>query len=139
MVLVDLPLRSHKSLPRTASAVVVRCTRVFFPLCQVAVDALSAIDRMECTVNDVLDFRKLDANLFKMCNKEVDVSAVVSRICHHCRSFLLPTVGLQYRVVPGEARACIDARRLHQIVVNGLRCVVMGCSCSGLGGLEGAA
>jgi signal transduction histidine kinase len=94
-----------------------------YTLCQVAVDALSAIDRMECTVNDVLDFRKLDANLFKMCNKEVDVSAVVSRICHHCRSFLLPTVGLQYRVVPGEARACIDARRLHQIVVNGLRCV----------------
>ena len=93
---------------------------------QVSVDALSAIDRMECTVNDVLDFRKLDANLFKMSSKEVDVSAVVSRICHHCRSFLLPTVGLQYRVVPAEARACIDARRLHQIVVNGLRCVGCG-------------
>jgi signal transduction histidine kinase len=93
---------------------------------QVAVDALSAIDRMECTVNDVLDFRKLDANLFKMSPQRVDVGAVVDSICRHCRSFLLPNVDLQYRVLPRGAWASVDARRLHQIVVNGLRWVVPG-------------
>jgi hypothetical protein len=39
----------------------------------VATDALCAIQRMEDTVNDVLDFRKLDANLFTMSPAPVDL------------------------------------------------------------------
>jgi signal transduction histidine kinase len=88
---------------------------------QVAADALSAIDRMECTVNDVLDFRKLDANLFTMSPKAVDLSTLLDRVCRHCRPFLLPSVGLQYRVVPPGAYLMLDPRRVHQIIINGLR------------------
>ena len=62
---------------------------------QVAVDALSAIDRMECTVNDVLDFRKLDANLFAMTLKPTDLGRLVQRVCRHTRAFLLPTVRMR--------------------------------------------
>jgi len=76
---------------------------------------------MECTVNDVLDFRKLDANLFQMSPRAVDVGALVDRVCRHCRPFLLPCVGLQYRVLPAGARVMLDPRRVYQILINGLR------------------
>jgi signal transduction histidine kinase len=92
-----------------------------------AADALAAIDRMEGTVNDVLDFRKLDANLFSMSPKPVDVSQLLQDACHNCRSFLAPHVALRYRVVTGGSvesptgLVMLDARRVHQIVTNGLR------------------
>jgi signal transduction histidine kinase len=76
---------------------------------------------MECTVNDVLDFRKLDANLFLMSVKPVHVAPLMEGICKHCRPLLLGSVGLQFRVQPPDARALLDPRRLHQILINGIR------------------
>ncbi len=77
-------------------------------------------------MNDVLDFRKLDANLFQMTLKPVDLDRLIESACRHCRGFLLPTVGLQFRVVPAGAMLQLDARRIHQILTNGLRCVRVG-------------
>jgi hypothetical protein len=80
-----------------------------------------------CDGLQVLDFRKLDANLFLMSRKPVHVATLVAGICRHCRPLLLPTVGLQFRVQPPDARVQLDPRRLHQILINGLRCANVWC------------
>ena len=87
----------------------------------VARDILSAIDRMEGTVNDVLDFRKLDANVFQMSRKLVMLSELIGDVCRHCRAFLARGVEFAYRVTPSTARVMVDSRRIFQIITNGLR------------------
>jgi signal transduction histidine kinase len=72
-------------------------------------------------LGQVLDFRKLDANLFTMTRRPVEVRSLIDSACKHCRAFLLPSVGLKYRVVPPGAVVMLDARRIHQIITNGLR------------------
>ncbi len=74
-----------------------------------------------CDGVQVLDFRKLDANMFTLSCKPVDVTRLIREACHHCRAFMLPTVGLRYRVWPTGVWAQLDSRRVHQIVTNGLR------------------
>ena len=73
------------------------------------------------TVHQVLDFRKLDANLFTMAPGPLGVAELISGACRHCRAFLRPEVGLRFRVTPPDARAMLDARRVIQIITNGLR------------------
>ncbi len=46
-------------------------------------DIDAALDRMEGTVNDVLDFRKLDANMMTMMPTETHLASLVSSICKH--------------------------------------------------------
>ena len=87
----------------------------------VATDALAAVARMEGTVNDVLDFRKLDANLFTMALKPVDLGRLLHDVCQDCRAFLAPHVQLEYRVTSTASALMLDARRVHQILTNGLR------------------
>jgi hypothetical protein len=72
-------------------------------------------------LHQVLDFRKLDANLFTMARVPVSVADLVASACRHCRAFLRPEVGLRFRVIPPDARAMVDARRVIQILTNGLR------------------
>ena len=84
------------------------------------VDVLAALQRMESTVNDVLDFRKLDENMFTFSRVPESVSDVVDSVCRHCRGYLSPGVQFGYRVSPPNARAMIDKRRMFQIIVNGL-------------------
>ena len=88
---------------------------------EIAADVLSAIERMEGTVNDVLDFRKLDANMFVMNRKPTQLLALIDSVCRHCRSFLPRVVEFGYRVTPPEAEVMIDSRRVFQIITNGLR------------------
>ena len=83
-------------------------------------DVLAALERMESTVNDVLDFRKLDENMFTFSRVPESVSDVVDSVCRHCRAYLSPEVQFGYRVSPPNARAMIDKRRMFQIIVNGL-------------------
>jgi hypothetical protein len=71
----------------------------------------------------VLDFRKLDADLFAMSPSPVEVASWIATACRHCRSFLRAEVGLRFRVTPADARAMLDSRRVIQIITNGLRCV----------------
>jgi hypothetical protein len=82
-------------------------------------------------VNDVLDFRKLDANAFKMSPKEVNLVALIDTVCWFCRSFLKPTAVLRYRVInrSGNPNIMLDPRRVCQIIANGLRCARVG-ACS---------
>ena len=87
---------------------------------QMVTDVLQALDRMEATVNDVLDFRKLDANMFSMSRKPVVVRDLIDSVCRHCRPFLKPHVQFGYRVSPADAVAMIDHRRMFQIIINGL-------------------
>jgi hypothetical protein len=58
-----------------------------------------------------------------MSPQPVALSPLLDRMCRHCRSFLLPSVGMQYRVLPPGAVALVDSRRLFQIVINGIRLV----------------
>ena len=90
-------------------------------------DVLAAIDRMEGTVNDVLDFRKLDANMFVMNRKPTPLCGLIDSVCRHCRSFLPRCVTFGYRVVPTDAVVMVDARRVFQIITNGLRYATYGC------------
>jgi hypothetical protein len=85
-------------------------------------------------VAQVLDFRKLDANMFALSTKPIAVTRLIQEACQHCRAFMLPTVDLRYRVVPEGSWAMLDSRRVHQIVTNGLRCVerVGMCGCVGV-------
>ena len=87
---------------------------------QMVTDVLQALDRMEATVNDVLDFRKLDANMFSMSRKPVVVRDLIDSVCRHCRPFLKAHVQFGYRVSPADAVAMIDHRRMFQIIINGL-------------------
>ncbi len=87
---------------------------------EMVADVLAALDRMEATVNDVLDFRKLDANMFKMNLLPELLAPLVDRACRHCRSFLKSSVQFGYRVTPRDAVVMVDKRRLFQILVNGL-------------------
>ena len=88
---------------------------------EVAADVVGAIDRMEGTVNDVLDFRKLDANMFVMARKETLLLSLIDSVCRHCRPFLPRSVEFGYRVSPPNAEVMIDSRRMFQIITNGLR------------------
>ena len=97
---------------------------------EIAADVLSAIDRMEGTVNDVLDFRKLDANMFVMNRKPTPLRALIDSVCRHCRPFLPRCVAFGYRVCPTNAVVMVDGRRVFQIITNGLRsCVCPTCAC----------
>ncbi len=82
---------------------------------------LAAMDRMEGTVNDVLDFRKLDASMFAMVRKPTSLATLIDNVCRHCRSFLAHGVEFGYRVTPQDAVVMLDPRRVFQIVMNGLR------------------
>ena len=91
---------------------------------EMAADVISAIERMEGTVNDVLDFRKLDANMFVLTRKPTPLLDLIDRVCRHCRSFLRADVAFGYRVRvgdPSEEVLMLDARRVFQIITNGLR------------------
>ena len=90
---------------------------------EMAADVISAIERMEGTVNDVLDFRKLDANMFVMNRKPTPLLGLIDRVCRHCRPFLRAdvTFGYRVRVDPSEEVLMLDARRVFQIITNGLR------------------
>jgi hypothetical protein len=88
---------------------------------ELAADVMSAIDRMVGTVNDVLDFRKLDAGMFQMNCKPATLALLISSACRHCRSFLPTTVEFGFRVTPPEAEVVVDSRRVFQIITNGLR------------------
>ena len=68
----------------------------------------------------MLDFRKLDANMFLMSYKPVELLSLVDSACRHCRSFLARDVVLLYRVSPCSARIMADSRRVFQIISNGL-------------------
>ena len=83
-------------------------------------DVLEALGRMESTVNDVLDFKKLDADMFSMTRKPVVVRDMMEGVCRHGRAFLKPSVQLGYRVTPPDAMGMIDDRRMFQIIINGL-------------------
>ena len=84
-------------------------------------DLKSAIERMEGTVNDVLDFRKLESNMFTMNRRVVSLRDLIDNVCRHCRSFLSNGVELQYLVYPSDAMVNVDSRRVFQIITNGLR------------------
>ena len=87
---------------------------------EMVTDVLAALDRMEATVNDVLDFRKLDAQMFVMAPKPVQLRMLVDSICRSSRPFLKNSVQLGYRVTPKDAVAMVDHRRMFQIIINGL-------------------
>ena len=87
---------------------------------EMVADVLSALDRMEATVNDVLDFRKLDAQMFVMNRTAVSLRTMVDSICRHARAFLKSNVQLGYRVTPPDAEVMLDQRRMFQIIINGL-------------------
>ncbi len=72
-------------------------------------------------MNDVLDFRKLDEHTLVLSPAPEDVTAFVDRVCRQCRSFIREDVALMYRVAPVGVVASFDARRLFQILMNGLR------------------
>ncbi len=100
-------------------------------------DVLAAIDRMEGTVNDVLDFRKLDAEMFVMNRKPTALLTLIDSVCRHCRPFLPRCVEFGYRVHPRTATVMVDPRRVFQIITNGLRylttalcCVISNCRLS---------
>ena len=99
---------------------------------EIAADVMAAIDRMEGTVNDVLDFRKLDANMFAMTTKPTALLPLLDSICRHCRSFLAPSVDFGYRVRPSPAVVMIDSRRVFQIITNGLRCRIAAMPVTGI-------
>ncbi len=90
---------------------------------QIASDLRFSICRMEGTVNDVLDFKKLDTGMFNAAPKPVRLAALIDDVCRQCRAFLLPDVEFGYRVAPDDAVVSIDSRRVFQIITNGLRSV----------------
>ena len=86
-------------------------------LTEVAFDALAAVDRMEGTVNDVLDFRKLDAGMFVLNRKPTALSPLIDSVCRHCRPFMRPDVHFGYSVTPADAELMLDPRRVFQVRV----------------------
>ena len=60
-------------------------------------DIMAALDRMEGIVNDVLDFRKLEANMFAMNRKPTELAPLIDRVCRHCRGFLAHDIEMKYR------------------------------------------
>ena len=88
---------------------------------ELASDVTNAIERMEGTVNDVLDFRKLDSGMFKTAPKPVQLLSLMDDVCRHCRPFLAHHVEMGYRVSPPDAVVLVDSRRVFQIITNGLR------------------
>jgi signal transduction histidine kinase len=76
---------------------------------------------MESTVNDVLDFRKLEERTMVLYPAPEPLAAFVDGVCRQCRSFIREDVEVAYRVVPAGATACFDGRRVFQILMNGLR------------------
>jgi signal transduction histidine kinase len=86
---------------------------------------MSAVNRIEETINDVLDFRQLDTNMLRMqCEAHV-LSTVVEDACRRGRDMLPPSVQLWCRISSPSSVVIVDARRITQIITHGLRCVVM--------------
>ena len=79
---------------------------------EMAEDVVSALERMEGTINDVLDFRRLDDNTFVLHPKTTDMRDLVDRVCRHCRPFVAKGVELGYRVSTPGAVVSVDPRRL---------------------------
>ncbi len=92
--------------------------------CELLEDLQSCVQRMESTVNDVLVFRQLDEHALRMELTLQPLAPFIARVCRQCRSFVSKTVALTYRVVPEGAVVAFDARRLFQMLMNGLRCGV---------------
>lgn len=76
---------------------------------------------MEGTVNDVLDFRKLESSMFKMSLAPVSLTQLIHSVCRHCRSFLAREVTLAYTIVPNDDMLMLDGRRVFQIITNGFK------------------
>ncbi len=76
---------------------------------------------LQCTINDVLDFRQLDQGLMMLRPEPVAVGDLVSSTLAHCRSFFLPSIDMDFCVAPPDATIMADRRRLVQVLANCLR------------------
>jgi hypothetical protein len=67
------------------------------------------------------DFRKLDSGMFTLTLEPTDLRQLIDSAARQCRALLAPDVELLYRVRPANVVVQMDARRVFQIITNGLR------------------
>jgi hypothetical protein len=86
--------------------------------------------RLQCTVNDVLDFRKLDTGMFRMVPEEIHLWSFLERAMGQCQFYLqTASVTLNYRFgLDMSDHVRVDGRRLMQLLTNGFRYADL-CAC----------
>ena len=90
---------------------------------EIIADVKDAIFQMQSTVNDVLDFRKLNDGRFSYTPQAGDVHTALVATVRRGRTFVASGVDYCYSIPDVGCMVYMDRMRVMQILTNGVRCV----------------
>ncbi len=87
-----------------------------------ATDMRVALERVEATLADMMDFRRLDAGALSLdVSRQFGLRALLEHGRRYFRGMVPTGVEFGYRVTPANAAVNFDGRRFLQIIANGVR------------------